>query len=265
MLIAMAVYDTVSNGRTDGTWKTFSSLRKQVDLSRHRLIIVDNASTDTNTLELYRQIETAGWVREGKLKISVIRNESNLGTAKAINKAWRLRQPGEHCVKMDNDVVVHEAHWPDRMEEVFARAPMIGICGLKRKDVEERPNHDNPWYQSELIMLPHQAGERWLVVEQVQHVIGTCQGYNSALLDKIGYLYQLDGLYGFDDALAAARCKVAKFGSVFLPTIEIDHVDNCCPIYTKWKQDHAGTLMEKYHTAVAGYMSGELPIYYEDK
>jgi GT2 family glycosyltransferase len=265
MLIAMAVYDTVENQRSGCTERTLASLFERVDWQRHRLVIVDNGSTDPRTRELLK--EAADGVCRTPHVIqspaTMLQNETNLGTAKAINRAWQLRQPGEHCVKMDNDVVVHQNGWPDLMEEVFARAPNIGICGLKRKDLEERPDADCEWYRSRLVMLPQKKGERWIVVEQVNHVIGTCQGYNSALLDKIGYLYQLDGLYGFDDLLAAVRSRVAGFGSVFLPHIEIDHVDNCEPGYTHWKSQYASALMAKYNEVRAGYESGALPIYCE--
>jgi predicted RecA/RadA family phage recombinase len=61
---------------------------------------------------------------------------------------------------------------------------------LKRKDCWEHPEHEQPDLRSTLFMLPHQSGERWIVGERVFHVMGTCQMYNSAFLDKIGYLYQ---------------------------------------------------------------------------
>jgi hypothetical protein len=43
-LIAMAVYDTDENGRTDYTARTLKSILDTVNLDRHRVVIVDNAS-----------------------------------------------------------------------------------------------------------------------------------------------------------------------------------------------------------------------------
>ena len=135
-------------------------------------------------------------------------------------------------------------------------------------DLEERPDHENGWYKSYLQMLPHARGERWIVVEQVNHVIGTCQAYNSLLLDKIGYLYQMQdegNIYAFDDSLAAVRAAEAGFRSVFLPHIAIDHID---PGGNQWIDEKckiAGDWMKRYHEVMAEYRSGKRPLWWEDK
>jgi GT2 family glycosyltransferase len=251
-LIAMAVYDTVENKRTDLTRRTVMNIFERVDLNRHRLFIIDNASCDETRNFLKYAEEQPG--------VTVIWNDANIGTAEAINLAWKHRQPGEVCIKMDNDVVVHSDNWPDEIEEAFAREPGMGICGLKRKDLLERPDRTDG-YASYLHMLPHSPGQRWIIVEIVNHVMGTCQGYNPALLDKIGYLYQ-PRLYGFDDALAAARARVAGFSSAFLSYINIDHIDPGDSQYTEWKATVAGEDMAEYQRMVNGYFDGSISIYY---
>jgi GT2 family glycosyltransferase len=252
-LIAMAVYDTEANERTAMTDATLESLRETVDWDRHRLIVVNNGSWDVTREHLL--------FYQHYFDFTEIDLDQNYGTAKAINRAWIQRQPHEICVKMDNDVVIHQAGWADLMEEVIARDPHIGICGLKRKDLEERPDHPAPFFRSKLRMLRHIPGEPWIVVEEVEHVMGTCQGYNPALLGKIGYLEQMGGLYGFDDALAAVRCRVAGFTSVFLPHIEIDHIDPGGTSYQQWKERYAGDLMGTYQQYVREYQSGQRSIY----
>jgi thiaminase len=84
--------------------------------------------------------------------------------------------------------------------------------------------------------------------------------FNSALLDKIGYLYQ-PRLYGFDDALAAVRCEVAGYASVFLPHIEIDHIDTGETAYQGWKEKHAGEDMAEYNRLKDAYRKGTRPIF----
>lgn len=255
MLIVMAVWDTVENKRTEMTRRTLQSLDRQVRWGPHRLIISDNGSCD-ETLELYENLAEM-------FPFQVIKNGENLGTARAINRGWSYRKPGEHVVKMDNDVVVNDMGWADDIEQVFRLDPSIGICGLKRKDLEERPGHTNPHYQSTLRMLPHVPGERWFVVEEVNHVLGTCQAYSSALLDKIGYLYQGDWKYGFDDALASLRAHIAGFHTVFLPTIDIDHIDPGGTVYTQEKQDQAGQVMQKYGEIVLAYRMGKKSVFFD--
>ena len=57
----------------------------------------------------------------------VIVNGSNIGTAKAINKVWRLAEELEPCIKMDDDVVIHYAGWIDEMEEVLRRIHPLAL------------------------------------------------------------------------------------------------------------------------------------------
>ena len=249
-LIAMAVHDTVDNQRTQFTVKTVKNLHTTVDLYKHRLFIINNFSCE----------ETTKFLREFSRDYTLIENEENIGTAEAINLAWQHRQPGENAVKMDNDVIIHSKNWVEQLEEAIQRDERIGICGLKRKDCIEHPMRDD-YYKSILYVLPHKPGQRWIIGEKVKHVMGTCQMYSSALLDKIGYLYQ-PRLYGYDDALAAIRCQLAEYFSVFLPHIEIDHIDPGDNPYQKWKEAEAGKDLEAYHRILNQYTNGTRPIYY---
>lgn len=254
-LLAMAVYDTEENGRTELTIKTLDSLLNTVDLTKHRLFIVDNGSCLATKEHFKRYDNNKDWL------IYVGSNETNVGTAKAINQAWALRQPGEHLIKIDNDVVIHQAGWVEKLEQCIERDPSIGIIGLKRKDCIESPDRTD-FYKSELMMLPHKPGDPWLQVEKVNHVMGTCCMFNSALVDKIGGLYQMDGLYGFDDSLAAVRCQLAGFYNCFYPHIEIDHIDPGTTDYQKWKEGYAGERMQQYNITVQKLRTGEQSIYY---
>jgi GT2 family glycosyltransferase len=256
MLIAMAVHITPDNDKAWQTLATLKSLRWTVNWDYHRLFVSDNSTDQEAARKIYTEARK-------HMRFSLIENGENIGTANAINRAWKYRQPGEHCVKMDNDVRIAQPGWCDWMEDVFARDPEIGICGLKRKDLQECPWSDNPWYKSEIMMLPHEMGQRWIVVEKVEHVIGTCQGYSSALLDKIGYLYQGNWPYAFDDGLAAARSTAAGFKNVFLHGFEIDHLDPGGTDYADWKRRVAGDAMSWFNKTRAMYKSGKLDIYYD--
>jgi len=256
MLISMAVYDTEENGRTAQTRMTLRSLASTVDWQKHRLIVSDNGSCDA-TRELYK--EAQDWIPY----FLVISNGENLGTARAINRAWSYKKEGEHLLKMDNDVVINHINWADEMELVFDRDRTIGICGLKRKDLEERPDHDIETYKSQLKMLQHKAGERWIVVEEVKHVMGTCQAYSSGCFDEIGYMYQGDWHYGFDDALASLRARIAGLSVVFLPWVDIDHVDPGNNQYTLDKTRAAGEVMERYSKIVNEYRCGLRSVYFD--
>lgn len=194
----------------------------------------------------------------------MITNTENLGTAKAVNKGIKLRQPGEYVIKFDNDVVWHKSGWVEEMEEVINRMPLIGILGLKRKDLLESPYAINTDQRSRLLEVPHKPGEKWYVVEDCKHVMGTCTMLNHALLDRVGYFYQMNGLYGFDDSLLCVRSSVAGFMNCFLHGVEIDHIDPGGTEYTSWKEKYAGEILSKYGQEEAAYKSGVKDVYHED-
>ena len=269
-LIIVPVWDTEENNRTWMTVKTLESIRETVTLSKgyHRLAVVDNGSTSELTKHVLDVVEGGGgfvFMNGSMYQIpggTVIRTGKNLGTARAVNKALLIRERSEPAIKMDNDVVVHSKGWVDMLEDVISRDPTIGIVGLKRKDLIESPWSTDPYYKSEIAMLPHQPGQRWLVVEYVNHVMGTCQLYNPKLLEKIGFLYQMGSPYGFDDSLLAVRSKIAGFKNCFLIGPEIDHIDPGGGSYAEWKNRIASDYFDKYNYLCQQYQSGERSIYH---
>jgi GT2 family glycosyltransferase len=261
-LIAMAVHDTEENGRTEFTERTVKCLVETVNFSRHRLFIIDNGSCE-KTQEVYTKLINYWALNKFPFgNLTIIRNNENIGTAKAINKAWKQRREGEHCIKMDNDVVIHSRNWVEEMDGAIEREPLIGQVGLKRKDVWENPSHENKEFRSQLLMLPHKPGERWIIVEQSKHIIGTCVMHSSALLDKIGFLVQ-PGLYGYDDVLISWRSSLSGFINVFLPHINIDHIDPGGTEYQGWKERHAGKYSKLVSDMVDEYIAGK-SLYHED-
>lgn len=255
-LIALATYCTEDNGKLAMLDRTLGALENTVDTSRHHIRVKDNSPAE------YRGAVSQLCANYG-IPFPAWEDPDNIGTARAINTIWRYRKPGEHCIKMDDDVVIHQKGWADELEYAIQCDPSIGIIGLKRKDCWERPDEVETHKKSDLIMV-NPKGSKWCIVERVQHVMGTCQMYNSALLDKIGYLYQ-PGLYGYDDVLAAHRSHIAGFKNCFLPHIEIDHIDPGDTPYQKWKELYTSEtgIGPEVRQIIKDYYSGAKPIYHE--
>lgn len=265
----MAVHDTEENGRSRFTERTLDCLSSTVDWRRHRLIIVDNDSCK-KTKAIIKGFsafvsgtdEHFQYFSVGPFQQVVLSLNENIGTARAINLGIKERQPGEHVIKIDNDVVIHQSGWVEQLEECVAREPRIGQVGLKRKDLWETPWHEIPNNRCELMMLPHEPGQRWILVEKSKHIMGTCVLHSSALLDKIGYMYQ-PGVYGYDDTLMSCRASIAGFITCFLSHIEIDHIDPGGTDYIKWKQREAGEYQSEVVQLMKDYVSGEKSVYHE--
>lgn len=255
-LIAIAIYDTEENKRAEVTEKCLQSLALTVDRTRHRVVLVVNEQTK-RTAHMIASFS-------GQFKnVEVIYMPENVGTAKAINWAIQLRQPGEYVVKMDNDVTTRHLGWVDEMEEAMRRDPKIGILGLKRSDLEQYPNHPADRFKSVLRIVPEVPvkGQRWVVVEETEDVMGTCTMFSPALLDKIGFMYQ-PGLYGFDDVLMCVRSHCAGFVNCFLPHIEIHHHDpSGGDSYNEWKRREAMLASPEYGRLKYGYESGTINLY----
>lgn len=250
-LLSMVVFSTEENGKDEYLEKSLESLIDTVDFSKHRLFISINGYTN----------KTHGIIKKIVPHATVLLNLGNIGTAEAINKAWYHRYPGENCIKIDDDIVVHDRGWVYKLEEIVQKDPSIGQVGLKRRDCMESVINPNEFYKSKLIQLDHKPGERWYTVEQVNHVMGSCVLHSSLLLDKIGYMWQ-PGLYGFDDSFTSLRSHLAGFKNVFLPNIDIEHIDRGDTAFQKWKEQKAHEKWEAYKIAHHGFSTGKKSIYY---
>lgn len=237
--ICMAVHDTEENDRSKYTKETLRSLCDTVDWLRernpHTLWVIDNNSCQ----------ETKVFLKEirSKLNFRVITLDKNTGTANAINLGIKKRKYNQVCVKMDNDIVVHQQGWLEEFEQVFIDNPEIGICGLKRDDVYGSFTESGKLLMSEDIM-------------------GTCTAFNPKLLDDVGYLNQFS-VYGYDDVLMSARSLAAGFKNCFLPHIKITHLDNGGTEYTEWKKREAGLYLNEVSNLINMYKTGKLSPYYD--
>lgn len=245
-LIGMAVHCTEENGRAQYLARCLESLRTTVDWSRHRMVAMDSASC----AEAAGLLDAA--VKAG-VPLEILRSAEARGTAWCVNRCWERRRPQEKVIKVDDDVVFQEAGWLDLMEEALDREPKLGILGLKRVDVQCPPH---------LRMLAHSRGQRWIVVEDCVHIVGTASMFSSALLEVIGGLWQCGWRYGFDDTLASVRCALAGFQQAYLPQVRIEHPDPGSGSYGAWKQRYAGEHIGGggLAQAIEGLRSGTLPL-----
>lgn len=253
-LIGMAVYSTPENKKDECLEQTLGCLVDTVDFRKHRLMLSINAYTD-ETMHIIRM--------HNQIIDQIFINPTNIGTARAINRCWALREPGEHCIKCDDDWIVDREGWADEMEEAIKRDPRIGQIALKRTDCWEHPEHTDQDYRSTLHMLPRIPGQTYIVVEKVKHTIGTCVMHNSALLDKVGYLYQ-PSQYGYDDVIMSHRSYIAGFYSCFVPHYTLHHIDEGQTAYQPWKERHAGQQTQGVIDLVHAMLRGEKSIYYPE-
>jgi len=238
----------VTYNRIEMTRQCVASLFDTADKDLYSLIIVDNGSTD-GTVEYLQSLSHPNLE-------DIIFLPENTGTASALNQVWKIgEQRGQHVGKIDNDVVFLSTPWLNQMTYVLDTVVDVGLVGLKRKDLEEKPNHTDAFYRTNLYVMPNNK-----VIELSHHVMGTCWLVANHALKKLGGLRQLS-VYGFDDAIYCSRMAIAGYYVAFIPDLVIDHIDPGDPMYpeyTQWKQQHAGEVLASgaYDEIMRAYKTG---------
>jgi GT2 family glycosyltransferase len=258
--IVMASYVTETNNRLDYAKDTLNGLIESVDFNKHELFISDNGSCQA-MLEHYKWFEARWNHLFPKENLTISLNGKNLGTAEAVNLGIRERKPNQYVIKIDSDVTIGKIGWVDDMEECFDRYPNLGILGLKRTELIQHPEHENPAYRTQLKFLPHERGDSWVVIEICKDIIGTCTMFSPQLLDKVGYMWQIS-TYAWDDVFMSLRSEKAGFENAFLPTIPIVHLDNGEGEYVKEKCKEAERTIAYFSEISEDYKNGVRDIYY---
>ena len=239
---------TVTFNRIEMTKKCLESLFSTADPALYSLMIVDNGSKD-GTVD-YLKTLTNPQIED------IIFNPENVGTASALNVGWKLAYDRNwHAGKLDNDVVFYDNGWLRKMKYTLEIVGDIGLVGLKRRDLEEKPNHNSTFYRSTLFPLPNNK-----VVEIAEHVMGTCWLVGKNALQKLGGLKQI-GPYGLDDAIYCHRMHIAGYYVAFIPDVAIEHIDpgdSLYPEYTQWKIKQASEVFNSgdYDELMAAYKQG---------
>ena len=258
--IVMASYVTKTNGRLEYAKETLFSLLDTVNFNIHELFISDNNSCE-DMVKFYNVFSDFFNEKFPIENLKISYNDSNLGTAEAVNLGIRQRKENQFVIKVDSDVTIGKSFWVEEMEECFARYPRLGILGLKRTEVIQKADHENPEYRTKLVSVPHKRGQKWIILELCNDIIGTCTMFSPKLLDKVGYLYQPSN-YGWDDVLMSIRSEKAGFENAFIPHIPIVHLDNGEGDYARQKEKEAEKTIGEFDEIAKDYKKGIRDIYY---
>lgn len=256
----MASYVTETNNRLEYAKDTLNGLIETVDFNKHELFISDNGSCQV-MLDYYKWFKPNFNNLFPKQNLTISFNGKNLGTAEAVNLGIRERKPNQYVIKIDSDVTIGKIGWVDDMEECFLRYPNLGILGLKRTEVMQKADHENPAYRTKLVSAPHVRGQKWITLELCNDIIGTCTMFSPQLLDKVGYLFQ-PANYGWDDVLMCIRSEKSGFVNAFLPHLPIVHLDDGEGDYVKQKLKEAEKTIAEFSEIAEDYKIGVRDIYY---
>ncbi len=170
----------------------------------YRLILVDNGS-EAPTRELL-----AATARHDPDRVTVIRNETNLGFIKAVNQGMRASSAPCVCL-LNNDTVVTPG-WVETMLRVTGQDPMIGLVNPSSNTLGYRPaaaTLEAITTYAQQVVAPLGPQTRELAMGT-----GFCLLITRALLDTIGLFDERYGMGNFEDADFSKRAMHAGYRCV---------------------------------------------------
>lgn len=200
------------------TWNRVDLLKPCVErLLAHtrlpvRLLIVDNGSTDPETLQYLRELPSTTTA-----ETIVVRHPANVGIAAALNSGLAQTRGPWICL-LNNDVLV-TAGWLDEMIAVAESEPTIGLVNPMSNQFGLIPRP--PQTIDALAERRRCLRGRWL-----EHA--TCEGFcvllSRALFEHVGDLDEGFGSMFFEDADYALRAHRAGFRSVIAEGAYVYHL-----------------------------------------
>ena len=189
------------------TKKCIAALRARTEHPAWRLIVVDNGSVDG----------TPDWVA-GLDGVTLIRNPRNLGFTKGCNLGIAASRPDEDIVLMNNDVIVVDPRWLNKLQDAAFASDNVGVVGARLVDGQNAVLHLGA-FMMPLTMMGQQMGGFELDVNQasrdrlVECVVFAQAYLRRECLDAVGPLDEELFAY-FEDSDYCLRAQRAGFSVV---------------------------------------------------
>ena len=176
-----------------------SSIYHTHNVSKYEIIVVDNNSEDSS-VEL---------IKNKFVDVKLIENNKNLGFAKANNQAIKITR-GNYILLLNNDTVVTNTYFFDRMIEYMKRKPQVGILGCKLLYPDGTLQSCGESFPSVWEILKSQIlfTKTWKRLgkskkednhfKKVDFVCGACLMTRKEILDQVGLLRENYFMYGED-------------------------------------------------------------------
>lgn len=193
-----------------------AALRDITDHPAWRLIVVDNGSRDGTP----EWLSTLPWV-------TLVRNRTNLGFTKGCNIGITASVSGEDVVLMNNDVIVTDPQWLQKLQDTAYAGERTGIVGCRLVDASGTLLHLGA-FMMPLTLMGQQLGGFEADVNQcnTRRVVETvvfAQAYiRRDCLDAVGPLDEELFAY-FDDSDFCLRAQRAGFEVVCDGTVTSRH------------------------------------------
>ncbi len=201
------------------TKRCLQALRDRTDHPSWRLVVVDNGSTD-GTVEWLRALDD----------VTVVANGTNLGFSKGCNIGIAQRAQDEDVVLMNNDVVVSDPAWLDKLQDAAFAHPRTGVVGVRLVNEDGLIAHLGS-YMPPMTLWGQQMGGLEVDINQsrrerpVESVVFAQAYLRAECIERIGGLDE-DFFAYFEDTDYCLRAAQAGFGVRYTGSVTSTHVNN---------------------------------------
>lgn len=220
---------------------------------RYELIIVDNASSD----------KTSAYLDSIEEAIISIRNETNLGFAKACNQGSRLAH-GEYLVFLNNDTIPLNG-WLVNLLDFISTHSDAGIVGSKLLYPDDTiqhcgasMRHDGACFRHQYKFL-HRHHPLVNTVRELDAVTAACFITPRDLFIKLGG-FDEQYLNGCEDMDYCTAARNAGYKIYYNPESELYHLESQTPRTTDRDKENFARYLSKWG---AGRMKNEIEVYAE--
>ncbi len=229
------------------TQQTLEAVVARTDLGRVDLHVVDNGSTDGTAAWLTQ------WARDLEADVGLTLLADNIGCPRALNLVMeRFCRPGQHVVKLDNDVIIQSPSWHDAFEAFLADyGDRVGMLGAWYPEVEDEQR----------VVKEAQHG-RWKTL-QMSFLAGHFVWYTARLLDIVGYFDVLGPghVYGFEDNIMCHKANLLGLPIIVLRGVQCEMIQRASSLGGDARSEHVAHFRAEYNRRVSAFTNGGSSIY----
>lgn len=199
----------ISYNRCYETYQTLWSLATTGALADAEYVVWDNGSVD-DTRDMLRDLEELGILDWDRVFLS----QENIGCPQALNRIMRsYRKPGQHFIKVDNDVVLETNGWVNKLVAFLEEHEQVAMASAWYDELKDES-------QQGRIKVRHDG---WI---EAFPVVGHCVIHRGSFLDYTGYFDVLapDHLYGFEDVLMAHRAAAMRLKCAIVQDVRLRNI-----------------------------------------
>lgn len=183
--------------------------------SNSRIIIIDNASTDSDYL----------WLNNYS-NITFKKLDKNYGFDKAVNEGIKLSN-SKYVVLLNNDTVAEEDWLEELIKCIDTDEDIFSVCS-KMIRYDDKNIIDDAGDEYNILGWTLKCGDGQPTSEytKLQEVFSSCAGaaiYRRSILDEIGYFDEHFFAY-MEDVDISYRAKIHGYKNIYCPTAHIYHI-----------------------------------------